>query len=279
MAGNPQVFGLLEDMLDSGKTPEEVCRDCPELLPEVRQRWQAFCRIDAEVEALLPEPRAPTDVGAITPEPPTSSLPQVPGYEVEAVLGRGGMGVVYKARHLALKRIVALKMIAGGHVDQAERVRFKVEAEAVARLQHPNIVQIHEIGEAAGQPFFALEFVEGGSLAKRLAGRPLPSREAAGLVAALAEAMHLAHSRNLVHRDLKPANVLLAGGADTPVGRCQPKVTDFGLVRQLDADSGQTLDGVVLGTPSYMAPEQAEGRARSAGPATDVYALGAILYE
>jgi serine/threonine-protein kinase len=189
------------------------------------------------------------------------------------------MGVVYKARHLALKRTVALKMLATGHPHPAERARFRAEAEAVARLQHPNIVQIHEIGEAAGLPFFALEYVAGGSLAQRLADQPLPPADAARLVAALAGAMHLAHSRNLVHRDLKPGNVLLAGEADAPIAQCQPKVTDFGLVRQLDAGSSQTFDGMVMGTPSYMAPEQAEGRARSAGPAADIYALGAILYE
>src|SRR5262245_6464089 len=278
MAGNPQVLGLLEEMLDSGKTPEEVCRDRPDLLPEVRQRWQEFCLIDAQVRTLLPGLGTRPWAGATAP-PTATGLPQVPGYEVEAVLGRGGMGVVYRARHLALKRTVALKMLAAGHTHAAARARFRAEAEAVARLQHPNIVQIHEVGEAAGRPFFALEYVAGGSLAERLAGQPLPARDAARLVAALAEAMHLAHSRNLVHRDLKPGNVLLAGEADTPVGQCQPKVTDFGLVRQLDADSGQTVDGVVMGTPSYMAPEQAEGRARSAGPAADVWALGAILYE
>jgi tRNA A-37 threonylcarbamoyl transferase component Bud32 len=277
MADNPQVLGLLEEMLNTGKTPEEVCRDCPELLPEVRQRWQEFQRIDAQVRTFLPGLATGPDTSATVP--PATGLPQVPGYEVEAVLGWGGMGVVYKARHLALKRTVALKMLAVGHLNPAERARFRAEAEAVARLQHANIVQIHEVGEADGQPFFALEFVAGGSLAERLAGKPLSPRDAAGLVAALAEAMHLAHSRNLVHRDLKPANVLLAGAADTPVGQCQPKVTDFGLARQLDAESSQTFDGVVLGTPSYMAPEQAEGRARSAGPSADVYALGAILYE
>src|SRR5262249_15260892 len=238
-----------------------------------------FCLIDAQVRTLLPGLGTRPGAGTITPLPPPGDLPRVPGYEVEAVLGRGGMGVVYKARHLALKRTVALKMLAAGHPHPGEWARFRAEAEAVARLQHPNIVQIHEIGEAAGRPFFALEYVAGGSLAERLAGQPLPPRDAARLVAALAEAMHMAHSRNLVHRDLKPGNVLLAGEADTPVGQCQPKVTDFGLVRQLDADSGQTVDGVVMGTPSYMAPEQAEGRARSAGPAADVYALGAILYE
>jgi serine/threonine-protein kinase len=278
MAGNPQVFGLLEEMLDSGKTPEEVCRDCPELLPEVRARWEQMCRVGAKLDALFPAPTTrAANRSPLLPE--DAALPEVPGYEVEAVLGRGGMGVVYRAKHLALKRTVALKMLAAGHPDPAERARFRAEAEAVARLQHPNIVQIHEVGEAAGRPFIALEHVAGGSLAERLAGRPLPPRDAARLVAALAEGVYLAHSRNLVHRDLKPANVLLAGNADTPVGQCQPKVTDFGLVRQLDTDSGQTFDGVVLGTPSYMAPEQAEGRARSAGPAADVYALGAILYE
>ena len=173
MDGNPQVLDLIVAILDSRKTPEEVCCDCPDLLPAVQQRWQEFCRIDAGVRALLPGFGTPADADAITHVPSSAGLPQVPGYEVEAVLGRGGMGIVYKARHLALKRTVALKMIAG-HSDPADRVRFKVEAEAVARLQHPHIVQIHEIGEAGGVPFFALEFVEGGSLANRLAGRPLP---------------------------------------------------------------------------------------------------------
>jgi serine/threonine-protein kinase len=278
MAGNPQVLGLLEEMLDSGKTPEEVCRDCPDLLPEVRGRWQDFRRIDAAVMALFPELGTAADANPGRPGPPTASLPQVPGYEVEAILGHGGMGVVYKARHLALKRTVALKMLAG-YPHPAERARFRAEAEAVARLQHPNIVQIYEIGEVDGRPFIALEYVAGGTLAKQLAEQLLPPRDAARLVATLAEAMHLAHSRNLVHRDLKPGNVLLVGEADTEVGQCQPKVTDFGLVRQLDADSGQTFDGVVMGTPCYMAPEQAEGRAHAAGPAADTYALGAILYE
>jgi WD40 repeat protein len=232
---------------------------------------------DAEPSAATPSQDLTTDAA---PAAPVVAGPQdaavsvsVPGYEIECVLGRGGMGVVYKARHLALKRTVALKMVlAGGHAGPQERARFRLEAEAVARLQHANIVQIHEVGEADGHPYCALEFVEGGNLAGKLQGQPLPAREAAKLVGTLARAMQLAHSRNVVHRDLKPANVLLTADGT-------PKITDFGLARQLDSDSGATQAGAVMGTPSYMAPEQASGRAHEAGPAADIYALGAILYE
>jgi hypothetical protein len=182
------------------------------------------------------------------------------------------MGVVYRAEHLALKRPVALKMIlAGGHAGEEERRRFRREAEAAARLQHPNVVQVYEVGEHQGLPFCALEFCAGGNLAGRLRG-PLPPREAARLVETLAGAVHLAHSRNVVHRDLKPSNVLLTAGGS-------PKIADFGLARQLDADQGQTQAGLVMGTPSYMAPEQASGQAHAAGPAADLWALGAVLYE
>jgi serine/threonine-protein kinase len=243
----------------------------------------------------LPDPLPTTapppygDAGATSPQvgqelthtfQPTSDTrqgatetPAVPGYEIEGVLGRGGMGVVYKAKHLALKRTVALKMIlAGGQAGEQDRARFKAEAEAVARLQHPNIVQVFEVGEQAGHPFCALEFVDGGSLAQKLHGEPLSPREAARLVEELARAVHLAHARNVVHRDLKPANVLLAQDGT-------PKITDFGLARKLDADSGVTQAGAIMGTPSYMAPEQAGGQAHEAGPPADVWALGAILYE
>ncbi|WP_165227218.1 protein kinase domain-containing protein [Aquisphaera insulae] len=204
---------------------------------------------------------------------PNAATPVVPGFEIVGVLGRGAMGVVYEARHLALKRVVALKMIlSGGHAGEVERLRFWAEAEAVARLQHPNIVQVHEVGEHEGLPYAALEFVEGGTFAQRLKRGPVSPREAAEVIATLAGAMHLAHTRNIIHRDLKPANILLDANGS-------PKVTDFGLARQLDSDIGQTQTGTTLGTPSYMSPEQAAGESKHVGPAADVYALGAILYE
>jgi WD40 repeat protein len=183
------------------------------------------------------------------------------------------MGVVYQARQTVLGRVVALKMILSGEYARPEEAdRFRREAEAVARLQHPNVVQIFEVGGHGGRPFLALEYVTGGGLDKKLAGTPLPPREAAALVAVLARAVHYAHGRGVVHRDLKPANVLLAEDGT-------PKVADFGLARRLDGSHGPTQTGVVLGTPSYMAPEQARGDTHAVGPPADVYALGAILYE
>jgi WD40 repeat protein len=182
------------------------------------------------------------------------------------------MGVVYKARQTQLSRIVALKVIlSGAHAGPDDLARFRTEAEAIARLQHPNIVQVFEVGEYGGLPFFSLEFCPGGSLEKRLNGTPLPPRKAAKLVEDLARAMHAAHRENVIHRDLKPANVLLAADGT-------PKITDFGLAKKLDED-GRTQSGAIMGTPSYMAPEQAAASRQTIGPAADVYALGAILYE
>jgi hypothetical protein len=199
--------------------------------------------------------------------------PEVPGYEVLGVLGRGGMGVVYKARQARLNRLVALKMIlAGAHAGEQELARFRTEAEAVARRQHPNVVQIHEVGEHQGLPFFSLEFCPGGSLDRKVRGTPQPPREAARLAELLARAMDVAHQAGIVHRDLKPANVLLAADGT-------PRITDFGLAKKLDEAVGQTASGAVMGTPSYMAPEQARGETGRVGPAADVYALGALLYE
>jgi predicted Ser/Thr protein kinase len=197
----------------------------------------------------------------------------VAGYEILGTLGRGAMGVVYKARQRGLRRIVALKMIlSGGHASEHDIARFQVEAEAIAQLQHPGIVQIYEVGEEDGRPFFSLEFVDGGSLQKKIAGTPQPPAEAARMAQLLAEAMQCAHAHNIIHRDLKPANVLLTKDG-------QPKITDFGLAKQLEGESGQTHSGTILGTPSYMAPEQAEGKIHEVGPLSDTYALGAILYE
>jgi eukaryotic-like serine/threonine-protein kinase len=269
MPDDPRVQELLDELLDLEATPEEVCSTCPELLPVVRERWRQICRARAELDAMLPI--WPHEAPPTTPE--ESPLPQIPGYEVEAVLGRGGMGVVFRARHLRLGRLVALKMtLAGSYAGPDERERFRRESEAIAALRHANVVQIYDVGDWAGRPYFTMELIDGGSLAQRLAGEPQPAREAAALLATIAEAMHAAHQSGIVHRDLKPANILF-----TPEGT--PKVTDFGLARWLEGGAGLTLSGASLGTPSYMAPEQARGRSRAVGPAVDVYALGAILYE
>jgi WD40 repeat protein/tRNA A-37 threonylcarbamoyl transferase component Bud32 len=201
------------------------------------------------------------------------TLPIIPGYEMLEPLGRGGMGVVYKARQFSLKRIVALKMLRDGALADAElRARFRGEAESVARLRHPHIVQIYEIGEHEGRPYLALEYAEGGSLAGRLARGSLPLREAVGLLETVARAVHAAHEAGVLHRDLTPANILLAADGS-------PRIGDFGLAKRLDGEAMRTHTGAVLGTPSYMAPEQAAGEGKRVGPATDVYALGAILYE
>ena len=199
--------------------------------------------------------------------------PQIAGYEILGELGRGGMGVVYHARQLNLGRDVALKIVlAGAHAGWNERSRLRVEAETVASMKHPNIVPIYEVGEQDNLPYLALELVEGGSLAQALAIRPMASEQAAGLAETLAQAVRYVHGRGIVHRDLKPANVLLTVDGI-------PKITDFGLAKCLDASSGHTKSGMILGTPGYMAPEQAKGQSSLIGPATDIYALGAILYE
>jgi len=206
-------------------------------------------------------------------KPFSGKLPAIAGYDVVEEIGRGGMGIVYKARQLGLDRPVALKTILFGKVSNADHVaRFRVEAQAIARLQHPNIVQIHEIGEDCGLPFISLELVEGGTLATKLGGVPLLPELAARIAEVLARAIQVAHGNGIIHRDLKPSNVLL-----TMEGI--PKITDFGLAKQVDRDWGQTQSGAVIGTPSYMGPEQAAGMTELIGPKTDVYSLGAILYE
>jgi hypothetical protein len=214
--------------------------------------------------------------------PPSSSLPVIPGYEVLDELGRGGMGTVYRARQLSLNRLVALKLIsAGGAADPGELARFRAEAEAVAQLQHPNIVQVHEVGEADGRPYLALELVAGGTLADALDRAPVSAGPAAELVETLSRAVQYAHTKGVIHRDLKPGNILLSQvtSQDSLASVLSPKVADFGLAKRIGNDSSQTTTGVVVGTPSYMAPEQAAGLGKLIGPACDIYALGAILYE
>ncbi|HVS35865.1 MAG TPA: serine/threonine-protein kinase [Gemmataceae bacterium] len=236
---------------------------------------------DTQPESFTPSPDDGFDPGRTTaptvpadpiPPPTPPLLPSVPGYEVLEELGRGGMGVVYKARQIGFNRVVALKMLlSGAHAGPEERERFRIEAQAVARLQHANIVQVHDVGEHDGLPFFSMEFCRGGSLERKLNATPLPSAEAAALMEKLARAVQAAHDKGVIHRDLKPANVLMAEDGT-------PKVVDFGLAKQMDTE-GRTHTGAVMGTPSYMAPEQAAGKAKTVGPATDIYALGAILYE
>jgi eukaryotic-like serine/threonine-protein kinase len=208
---------------------------------------------------------APSAAGALAPNEP-------PDYEICGELGRGGMGVVYKARHRRLNRLVALKMIRSAYADEIQVARFKIEAEAVATLRHPNILQIYDIGEHNGSPYVALELLEGGSLIDRLRGTALPPKQAAVWMVPMVMAMDAAHQAGIVHRDLKCANILFSLDG-------VPKITDFGLAKRLEADEGQTHTGQIMGTPSYMAPEQARGDTKLAGPPADIYALGAMLYE
>jgi serine/threonine protein kinase len=245
-----------------------------------------------------PQPTGPAPA-AIDSEPPA-----VPGFEILGELGRGGMGIVYQARQVALQRTVALKMVLNGaHAGPKELARFRAEAGVIARLQHPNIVQIYEVGEAAGRPYFALEFVGGGSLIQYLSGKPQPIRPAAQMVETLARAVHAAHANGVVHRHLKPANILLVpANLSSAIGpensqnanaltaergalNAFPKITDFGVAKCVAGEGeapglrSPTVTGELLGTPQYMAPEQAAIPRQPVGPAADVYALGAILYE
>jgi tetratricopeptide (TPR) repeat protein len=220
--------------------------------------------------------------------PDQAERPDVPGYELLEELGRGGMGVVWKAWQVKAKRVVALKMLLPTVTDRPTYLaRAQTEAEALARLRHPNIVQVYEVGEYKGLPFFSQEFVDGGTLAKRIAQTLPPPPEAARLVETLARAMHSAHEVNVIHRDLKPANVLLtvSSGEGAPTQAADhwplaaiPKIADFGLAKRLDVELGHTQSGQVMGSPPYMAPEQAQGQ-KEIGPAADIYGLGAILYE
>ncbi len=274
--------------LEAGEVPrlEEYQARFPPLAARLELLFEVHSVLEAGYPPLL---------GATGPAPcEARNVMAVPGFEILRELGRGGMSVVYEARQKSLNRTVALKMLlAGSYASAEERARFRTEAEALARLQHPQIVPVHEAGEHDGRPYLVMEYVEGSNLARLLGGTPLPARQAAQLVEQLARAIHYAHQRGIVHRDLKPANVLLqmASGqlpkenlpADN-VSLAIPKISDFGLAKLRSAElaggsslGAATQSGIIIGTPSYMAPEQASGQSREIGPAADIYALGAIL--
>jgi len=282
---------LLEELTVVSKDPL-VDRPLARRLSTGRSRQKLSDHQLHRLRDLLPPDSSTSAAEESSPNPPgKADWPNIPGYEIRRELGRGGMAVVYEARHLRLNRHVALKMIRAGEQATPEQlVRFCAEAEVVARLRHPNIVQIYEVGTHNKQPYFALELMEGGSLAEAQARKPWPARTAAELVETLARAMDYAHRQGIVHRDLNPANVLLSAvsGGDTPSAGngprragngLTPKISDFGLAKHQDQDSHLTKTGHVMGTPDYMAPEQVRGQHDRIGPPTDVYALGAILYE
>src|SRR5262249_8344936 len=264
---------LLREQLAEAPTLSEYGRRFPQHADELRLQVELHRAMEGEGEGAgaatwdesraIPTANGGTQPGAV-PEPGTDEHPDIPGYEILGVLGWGGMGVVYRAWQRRLSRMVALKMVrAGAQARPGVLARFRVEAEAVARMQHPNIVQIHEVGQYAGCPFLVLELVEGPSLAKSLAGTPQATRRAAELVETLARAIPAAHRHGVVHRDLTPANILLTADG-------VPKITDFGLAKIIIGGEGaRTQTGDFLGTPSYMAPEQAHSRRGTVGPPTD----------
>jgi serine/threonine-protein kinase len=253
------------------------CEETPAAMAEdgcVRLE-EAACAMP--LAANVSTPAVPRDVTVETVDSKparTRPLPAaIASYEILARIGEGGMGVVYKARQQPLQRLVALKTISAGlHAGTHALMRFRVEGQAIARLRHPHVVQIYDFDEHEGMPFYSMELLEGGSLSHRLTRGPLEPDAAAALVQTLAEAVAYAHQENVVHRDLKPGNILL-----TEAG--EPKIADFGLAKLLDSDDGHTCSEATMGTPSYMAPEQAAGRSAEVGPAADIYALGAILYQ
>ena len=273
---------LVDTELDELEQHVEACSACQQTLDELTEatNWGLEQELGAEIArdgreaGLAVDTLALADGAMAAPNKCVGrGLPTVAGYEIEDELGRGGMGVVYRARHIRLNRPCALKMIlAGAHAGPDDVTRFVTEAEAIARIQHPSIVQIRHIGDADGLPFLELEYVGGGSLDQQLNGTPWPAMRAARLAEQVARGVAEAHREGIIHRDLKPSNVLLADDGT-------PKIGDFGLAKMLDCTSALTRTESVMGSPSYMAPEQAEGRAKQASSAVDVYAVGAIFYE
>jgi serine/threonine-protein kinase len=289
------ALARLDDARHRGETPniEAECAADPSIADELRQLWATtqIARIAANQPA--GQDSQATIAAARAADSGSGGLPRTLGdYELLGELGRGGMGVVFKARQKSLNRVVALKMLRHGDLAGPEdRARIKAEARAAALLKHPNIVPVFDVGEADGRDFFTMPFVEGKSLADVLTEGPLPPREAARIVAIIASAVDHAHKAGIIHRDLKPGNMLLGIGSDdsashqspipSPVAGAVPLVTDFGLAKQMDISGNQerlTQTGAIVGTPSFMPPEQAASRRGEIGPASDVYSLGAILY-
>jgi WD40 repeat protein len=267
---------LLREQENAKPIVEEYQKRFPQLASQLRVQFELDRLLHSGGASTTTEGQANSTLEAKRAARYLHSWPKLPGYQIVEVLGRGGMGIAYKAWQERLRRLVALKLLRSDDDVELQR-RFLAEARAAARLQHQNIVQIFEVNEHEGRSYLALEYVEGGTLAERLAGTPQAAIESAALVETLARAIHYAHEHGIIHRDLKPANVLLSGPEGQRFG--SPKIADFGLAKQLDADVAQTQSGAILGTPSYMAPEQAGPASAQVGPAADVYALGAILYE
>ncbi|MCA9247199.1 MAG: serine/threonine protein kinase [Planctomycetales bacterium] len=267
------ILDRLSQQAQRGESPafEAACAEHPDLAEELRHLWGAVLVADAVAARTTPFGESSSGSGISTFA--TAELPCDFGkYRLLAELGRGGMGVVYKALDSALDRPVAVKLILRGALaSPEEQVRFRAEAEAIAKIDHPGIVPVYEVGAIDGQPYFSMRLIEGNTLADRLRHGPLPPREAARMLAVVARAIDHAHARGILHRDLKPANILIDG-------QDQAHVTDFGLAKRLHDDPSLTATGAVLGTPSYMAPEQAAGGRGDIGPACDVYSLGTILY-
>ena len=262
---HPDLAGQLRELFATMSVADAVADESTIIFSDEHRRRL----LDAPVPSAT---RADVRPGMFVPG--ATLLPAAFGdYELLAEIGRGGMGVVYRAVQRSLGRTVAVKMLLRRDLaSQADLARFRSEAEAAARLDHPGIVPIFEVGEHDGLPFYSMRYIEGTTLAKRLAEGPLPPREAAALLAKVAEAVHVAHARGVLHRDLKPSNILI-----DPAG--EPLVSDFGLAKQLEDTESITHTGAILGTPCYMSPEQAAGSRGDVGPASDVWSLGAILYQ
>lgn len=281
MTTSPTVTPLMQDQLlatileqltaqlRQGRVPDVAgaLLQYPEIAEELRELWPAVLMAEADSQS-----RSEAETLALRNSSLPTALGQFGDFELLEELGRGGMGVVYKARHRQLDRVVALKMILSGPwATPDELARFRAEAALAARLDHPGIVPVYEIGTCEGKPYFSMKYVPGQTLAQLVAQGPLPSREAARYVLKVAEAVEHAHQKGILHRDLKPSNVLVDDAGE-------PHVSDFGLAKRVADGSGLTATGAIIGTPSYMPPEQAARQRGRLSPASDVYSLGAILY-